>query len=107
MGPLRNIVRLTLPLVIGIAIVAVVASVVTTRTARAWFDAELATRARFAGSSAQTALLDARASGNPARATRVLNTMVRDERVVGAALCDSASRPIALTANYPRSILGC
>jgi trehalose 6-phosphate synthase len=107
MGPLRNIVRLTLPLVIGIAIVAVVASVVTTRTARAWFDAELATRARFAGSSAQTALLDARASGNPARATRVLNTMVRDERVIGAALCDSASRPIALTANYPRSILGC
>ena len=107
MGPLRNIVRLTLPLVVGIAIVAVVASVVTTRTARAWFESELGTRARFAGSTALTALLDARASGNPARATRVLNNMVRDERVVGAALCDSSAKLIALTANYPRTLLGC
>jgi trehalose 6-phosphate synthase len=107
MGPLRNIIRLTLPLIIGVAIVAAVASVVTTRTTRAWFDAELATRARLAGSSAQIALMEARASGNPARAARVLNNMVRDERVIGAALCDSVSRAVALTPSYPRSILGC
>lgn len=107
MGPFRSIVRLTLPLVIGIAIVAAVASVVTTRTARAWFDSELATRARLAASSGQSSLRDARESGSGAQVTRVLNTMVRDERVIGAALCDSASHAIALTATYPRSSLGC
>ncbi|MEO7966346.1 MAG: trehalose-6-phosphate synthase, partial [Gemmatimonadaceae bacterium] len=107
MGPVRNALRLTLPLLVAIAAVAVGVSVVTTRTTRAWFEAELTTRARLAASSARQAILEAQGARNQAQLTRLLDDLLRDDRVVAAAICNTDEKMLARTALYPRTGLSC
>ena len=107
MGPVRNALRLTLPLLLAIAAVAVAVSVVTTRTTRAWFEAELTTRARLAASSARQAILEGQLQGNQAQLARLLDDLLRDDRVVAAAICSTADEMLARTALYPIDELSC
>ena len=107
MGPVRNALRLTLPLLLAIAAVAVAVSVVTTRTTRSWFEAELTTRARLAASSARQAILEAQLQGNGAQLTRLLDDLLRDDRVVAAAICATNDELLARTALYPLGELSC
>ncbi|MEP7380469.1 MAG: trehalose-6-phosphate synthase [Gemmatimonadota bacterium] len=64
-------------------------------------------RARLAGSSASELLLDAAARGDGPQIARVLRDIVRDDRVLAAALCSSEATPVASTAAFPPGALAC
>jgi trehalose 6-phosphate synthase len=80
-----------------LALVAWGASALFNRQARAWSERDVGMRARLVASAAGPAL--ASASGPSAR--RVLDTMVRDERLLGAALCDRAGRQEEASEAFP------
>ena len=107
MGPVRNTLRITLPFVGALLLAALSLSVVTARTARAWFESELSTRARLAAHSARRAILDAEGAADTARLAGLLADIVRDDRVVAAALCGLDGRFIAATPRYPRAAVPC
>jgi trehalose 6-phosphate synthase len=107
MGPVRNTLRITLPLLGTLVLGAFLTSVVTTRTARVWFESELSTRARLAAQSARQAILDAQDVADTARLLTLLDDVVRDDRVVAAALCGADGRLVVATARYPRRALSC
>ncbi|MBK6485948.1 MAG: trehalose-6-phosphate synthase [Gemmatimonadetes bacterium] len=107
MRPVRNALRLTLPPIIAILLLAVVAGLAASRAVRAWNTSELTMRARLAGSSARELLVDAESRGDRAQVARVLRDIVRDDRVLAAALCTSDSTPIASTVAFPAIAMRC
>ncbi|MEO7512022.1 MAG: trehalose-6-phosphate synthase [Gemmatimonadaceae bacterium] len=76
-------------------------SFVTTRSARAWFEGELHTRARLATSAAGESIVRAERTGDPEAMARLLDAIVRDERVVAAAVCNARGVLAARTALLP------
>jgi trehalose 6-phosphate synthase len=107
MAPVRNALRLMLPLLGGLVLVAALVSIVTTRTARAWFGSELGTRARLAAHSARQSILDMQDASDTVGLARLLDDVVRDDRVVAAALCGPDGSLVAATVRYPRVALPC
>jgi trehalose 6-phosphate synthase len=80
---MRAALRFMTLLIVSLALVAWGASAFFNRQARAWAERDTAVRARLAAAVAGPSLLAA--SG--ASASQVLAAMVRDERLMGAALC--------------------
>ena len=93
--------RLLLPLLAAIGLLVVAVGVVTTRTARAWFESELHARAALASSSVRLAILTAFAAGDEHRVLMLLQDMVRDEQVMGAGLCRMDGTVVARTWRFP------
>jgi trehalose 6-phosphate synthase len=100
-SPLRSSLRLLLPLLAAIAVVAVAVGVVTIRTTRAWFEAELHSRALLATNSVRQGILEAYASGSNMKLSTLLSDIVRNDQVVAAALCSSAGTVVSRTAQFP------
>ena len=99
---MRAALRYLLPLFASLALVAWGASALFNRQALAWAERDTGLRARLVVLTAGPAL--AEASGAAAR--RLLDAMVRDERLVGAALCGRDGRPEVASNGYPPG-LGC
>jgi trehalose 6-phosphate synthase len=106
-SPLRNSLRLLLPLLAAIAIVAVAVGVVTIRTTRAWFETELHSRATIATNSVRQGLLEAYAAGGTMKLSTLLNDIVRNDQVVAAALCSSDGSFVSRTSQFPDNVLLC
>ncbi|ODT05358.1 MAG: trehalose-6-phosphate synthase [Gemmatimonadetes bacterium SCN 70-22] len=107
MGPVRNALRLTIPPLLLIALIAVVGGVAVTRAARAWYTSELTQRARLAASSARLSIVEAEARGDRGQFDRLLRDIVRDDRVIGAALCGGEGEAIARSAAFPAEATAC
>ncbi len=106
-GSVRTMVRLVLPLLAAIVLVVVAVGVVTTRTARAWFESELHSRASLAASSVRQAVLSAYAAGDTQRLGTLLDDVRRDDQVMAAALCGTDGTTIARSAGFPLDGMWC
>ncbi|MFP5354010.1 MAG: trehalose-6-phosphate synthase [Gemmatimonadota bacterium] len=107
MGSVRNALRLTIPPLLIITMLGVVGGLAITRAARAWYASELTERARLAASSARLLILEAEAKGERDQLERLLRDIVRDDRVIAAALCGGPVRPIASSAGFPEGATNC
>ena len=97
--------RFAAVLVIGLALVMWLGSGVVRNTTRAWFQRDLASRAKLAVNGARPALI-ARWTAKQSRADKarevehVLSEITRDEHVMGVAMCDGDLEWIARTPDY-------
>lgn len=107
MRPVSKALRLTLPPIVAIALIALAAGVAVSRTVRAWYTSELTMRARLAGASARELLVAAESRGDRPQVARVLRDIVRDDRVLAAALCGDEATPIASTVAFPAGAMQC
>jgi trehalose 6-phosphate synthase len=97
----RQALRFTLALVAGLALLTWGASVVVTRTTRAWFERDMMLRAQLAVNGGREALVAYWGHGNEAELRKVLVEMTRDERVMAAAACGADLALLARTIDYP------
>ncbi|MFN7698975.1 MAG: trehalose-6-phosphate synthase [Deltaproteobacteria bacterium] len=72
---------------------------------REWFERDLALREELAIASAGQGLVEAFERG-PSSLSRILDGITRDERILGAAACDTGGTRVASTDAYPHE-LGC
>ena len=96
---MRHALRFVVALVAGLALVTGAASVLVTRTTRAWFERDMQLRAQLAVSGARETL--ASHWGSEAELRRVLGEMAHDERILGAAACGRDLLARARTSDYP------
>ena len=101
---MRSALRFLVPLLALLALVAVGASEVTSRQARAWAERDLAMRGRLVLSGAREALAVRLASREGPPLRPLLEDLVRDERLLGAAVCGAAGRGPVKTAAYPTEL---
>ena len=96
---MRRAAQFLFALVAVLALLAFVGDLVLTRTARAWFEHDVASRSRLAVASAQKSLTATWA--DPERLTEVLSDITRDDRIMAAAACTASKAPVAATESYP------
>ncbi len=96
---MRHALRFAAILVAGLALLTWGASVLVTRTTRAWFERDLQLRARLAVSGARETLVAH--WDRPADLRRVLGDLTHDERILGAAACGTDFALRARAADYP------
>ncbi len=89
--------RFVASLVIGLAVITAVASLVVQRTTRSWFEKDVRLRSELAVSGARQALL-ARWHAGKQSLEEILGEIVRDERIMAAAVCSSDLSLLASTA---------
>ena len=94
---MRSTLRFTILLALALGAVAWGASIAYNRQARAWAERDLGMRARLAVSAAESAFADA--SG--AAASHLVDALVRDERLMGAAICTREGQTVAASAGFP------
>jgi len=99
--------RLLFPLGVAFVLVVVAVGFVTTRTARAWFESELHSRGVLASSSVRLAMLTAFAAGDERRMSLLLQDVVQDDQVLGAALCRSDNTIVSRTGGFPDDASWC
>ncbi len=93
--------RFVLPLLVVLAILTGVSSRAIERITDGWVERDLSTRAELVVSSGRDSLLPAWQSSDKAHIQRFLNNLLHDERIVGAAACDTKEHPIATTPKFP------
>ncbi len=101
---MRQSLRFTLALVAGLALLTWGASVVVTRTTRAWFERDMVLRAQLAVTGGREALVSRWAPGQEAELQKVLDELTHDERVLGAAACGADLITRARTSAFPPSL---
>ena len=101
---MRQALRFTVALVAGLALLTWGASVVVSRTTRAWFERDMLLRAQLAAAGAREPLVSHWAPGHEAELRKVLVELTRDERVMGVAACGADLALKAQTIDYPASL---
>lgn len=96
---MRRAARFLFALVTALALLAFIGDLVLRRTARVWFEHDVASRARLAVTSAQKSLTAS--WHDPRRLRDVLSDINRDERVMAAAACSAEGKVLASTDAYP------
>jgi trehalose 6-phosphate synthase len=87
-------------LLVSLGLLAGLGYITLTRVTRRWFQADLALRSQLAVASARESLASHWAS-DPARLTRTLADITRDERIMAAAACTMGGDLRAATDSYP------
>src|SRR6187402_1297980 len=95
--------RFLAALVVGLALVAVVASFLVNDITRDWFERDMSLRARLAVSGARSALV-MHWPHDPMSMHKVLTDLTRDERIMAAAACSNDATLLAATDEYPAQI---
>ncbi len=101
---MRQALRFIFALVAGLALLTWGASVVVSRTTRAWFERDMLLRAQLAVSGARETLAAHWAVGQQAELRKTLMELTHDERVLGAAACAADLAPLARTLDYPAQL---
>jgi trehalose 6-phosphate synthase len=96
--------RFVIALVVGLAVLAGIAWFAVGRVTTAWFDKDLGLRAELALSGRRHALIEALETGSLSRLADTLEDVTRDERILGAALCDGQLRLVARSSAFPGDI---
>jgi trehalose 6-phosphate synthase len=97
----RTLLRLWLPLLAGLALLAWGATLAVNVATRAWFLRDVLLRARLASVGAQHAIAVHISSGEQRRVAAVLDDLARDERVGAAAVCSPGFGTIGKTRAFP------
>ena len=93
-------------LMVGLLALTLIGYVALVTTTRSWFEKDLTLRASLAVASAEGALVRNWAPERRAVLDETLAAVTRDERIMGAAACDLAGSPLAMTEAFPPG-LGC
>lgn len=96
---MRRVARFLIPLIGGLALLAIVGYVLLTRTTSRWFEKDLELRGRLAVESARTSL--ATHWADRAQLPEILADITRDERIMAAAACGTDGTLVAATDAYP------
>ncbi len=96
--------RWGVPLVAVLAALAWGAATLVNRTARAWFERDVSTRARLAARGANDTLARYQRAGDVPKLAGVLVELGRDDRILAAAVCDPAFETVAATGSMPASL---
>ncbi len=96
---MRRLVRLLLPLLVVLGLLAWGASALVASVTRGWFEKDLALRVNLAVSGARTSLI--RNWNDPAAVTAILSDITHDERIMGAMACGHDDRVVARTPDLP------
>ncbi len=101
---MRSTLRLLVPLCAFLALAAWGSAEVSRRSSHRWAERDLDARARLVLSAVRSSLVAQLGSGD-ARATQaLLDELVHDERLKGAAVCAPDGRPVAATAGSPEAL---
>ena len=92
--------QFVLALLLGLALLTWTASGIVQTTAQEWFERDVQLRARLVLVGARQSLANAWFS--PKDIQNQLADLIRDERVMGAAVCDSDLKPRASTLGFPK-----
>src|SRR5689334_2032004 len=95
----RRAVRFLIPLIGGLAMLAIIGYAVLTRTTSRWFEKDLALRSRLAIDSARTSL--ASHWNSREQLAGILGDITRDERIMAAAACSARDELLVATEAYP------
>jgi trehalose 6-phosphate synthase len=93
--------RFVLPLLVVLAILTWVSSRAIERITDGWVERDLSTRAELAVASASDTLVPAWEEADHRRVRRFLNGLTRDERILGAAACDTHLQLVAASPGFP------
>jgi len=96
---MRRAARFLIPLIGGLALLAILGYVLLTRTTTRWFEKDLELRGRLAVQSARASL--ASHWGDHDQLGQILTDITRDERIMAAAACSSTGTLVAATEAYP------
>jgi trehalose 6-phosphate synthase len=102
----RTVLRLGLPLLAVLVVLAWGAGVLVHHTSRAWFERDVSARARLALAGARETLATQVRSGDRRKLNLVLAELARDDRILGATVCGDDLRTLARTGAVPRGF-GC
>ncbi len=101
---MRSGLRFVLPLLVLLALVALGASAFMSQQAHRWAARDLTMRSQVILAGAREGLAERVARDERARALAVLEEVVQDERLLGAAICDAGRRTVAATKGFPRDL---
>ena len=101
---MRTAIRFVLPLLVLLALVALGASAFMNRQAHAWAERDLAMRAQVIVAGARDGLATRLSKGERTRARALLEELVRDERLLGAAVCGEGGASPLSTKAYPKEL---
>jgi trehalose 6-phosphate synthase len=97
---MRRAARFLIPLISGLALLAIVGYILLTRTTSRWFEKDLELRDRLAVDSARSSL--ATHWADRAQLPEILADITRDERIMAAAACATNGSLVAATDAYPK-----
>jgi trehalose 6-phosphate synthase len=90
-------------LVVGLGVLTAGAWYLVDRTARAWFERDLALRAELALSGARRALVEDLRTADARGLRELLAEIVRDERILAASVCTPDLATVAATPSFPEA----
>ena len=93
--------RFLIPLLVLLALIAWGASLVATRSARAWAERDLRARARLVLSGSRETLERSIRAADRAGSRALLDALVRDERLIAASVCDGKLDALAAVGDLP------
>jgi trehalose 6-phosphate synthase len=96
--------RFLAPLLVLLALIAWGASAVATRSARTWAERDLKARARLVLSGSRETLARSIAAADGAGSQALLDALVRDERLIAAAVCDRGLHTLASAGVLPPQV---
>jgi trehalose 6-phosphate synthase len=97
----RTLLRVWLPLLAGLVVLAWGATFAVNTTARSWFIRDVTLRARLASAGAQQAIVGHLFAGDARKLADLLDDLARDERIMAAAVCSRDAATLARTAAFP------
>jgi trehalose 6-phosphate synthase len=103
---MRSVLRVVLPLLVGLGALAAAAAWVVNETTHAWFMRDVALRARLAAIGAHDTLAGHLRAGDRRKLAVVLDGLARDERIMAAEVCSSELATVARTKAFPERF-GC
>ncbi len=102
---MRRMVPFTLALLLGLALLAWAASGIVQNTARRWFERDINSRANLVLVGVEKSLANGW-NGEAAELQKQVTALTRDERVMGATVCDADLKTRATTVGFPQEF-GC
>lgn len=93
--------RFLVPLLLLLALIAWGASAVAARSARTWAERDLKARARLVLAGSRETLVRNLVMGDRDGGRMLLESLVRDERLIAAAVCDRRLQTLAATGDLP------
>jgi trehalose 6-phosphate synthase len=103
---MRTFLRLGVPLLAVLVALAWVAGEVVQHTTQQWFQRDVSLRARLVVDGAREALAAHVRAGDRRKLEAQLGALVRDDRILAAAMCSESMKTVAWTGYVPRG-LGC
>jgi trehalose 6-phosphate synthase len=100
----RSLLRIWIPLLVGLGVIAWGATVAVNAATRAWFLRDIALRARLATAGAQQAIVAHLGSGERRRLAALLDDLARDERINAVEVCTPALVTVAQTRAFPDAL---